>query len=179
LPNHSLSPGGLAIPGLNTAPLAELLALPPRRREIQERLADTFARIDAGFNRNEERARRAEHYEAAQAALIRGLWDINALADSAAETALWAMRHGGSSGGVMEMVLKTLDETNRRIAESDVKKVAGFLFPPVAELEAELKTPPADSLRRHLELSALLYQSLSDSVRYNLSVLTARPINLP
>ena len=64
-----------------------------------------------------------------------------------------------------------LDETNKRIAESTVKDVAGFLFPPVTELKTELESPESESFSHYLELSATLYRSLSEATGYNLAVL--------
>jgi hypothetical protein len=174
LPNYSLSPAGLAIPGLEPTPLETLLALPPRRQEIQALLSGTFARVEADFNRPEERRRRAESYEKAQKTLIQGLEEIKNLAEDAADTAQKALARAGSAGENknIEKILKKLDIINETIIQSEVKEVAGFLFPPIGDLEAELSTPQDDTLARHLELSALLYRSLAEAVQYNLNILS-------
>jgi hypothetical protein len=173
LPNYSLSPNGLAIPGLETAPLESLLALPPRRQAIQALLSETLACIEADFNGPEEQKRRAEKYDTAQKTLIQGLAGIKTLAENAADTARQALARLGNGGGDknIETVLKKMDNINETITGSEVKEVAGFLFPPIEELEKELEAPQDDTLGRHLELSALLYRSLADAVQYNLKML--------
>jgi molecular chaperone GrpE (heat shock protein) len=94
--------------------------------------------------------------------------DIETLAAEAAETAERTLRGPRPEAPEKrERILNKLDEVNRRIAGSAVKDAAGFLFPSVSELEAELKTPESDSFGRHLELSAKLYRALADAANYN------------
>jgi hypothetical protein len=165
--NRGLSPEGLALAGLSPAKPEELLALPERRGEINRILEAAFSRIEGEFRRPEAAAQRETRYREALEALTGGLERIKALAEEAAEDADRAYRQ--SSPG--KTILAKLDEVNRAIGGSAVKDVAGFLFPPLAELEADLKSPPSDPLKRHLELSAKLYRSLAEAAEYNLSVL--------
>jgi hypothetical protein len=163
--NRSFSPGGLAIAGMEGAEPEELLALPPRRAEIRRVLEGAFARAEGDFRVPEARMRREAAYGAALEALVRGLEAIRDLAEEARGIAEGALRAG--AGGVPP----ELEEINARISSSEVKDVAGFLFPPVSELEAVLESPPADPRSRHLELSAKLYRALGESAEYNLSML--------
>jgi hypothetical protein len=67
--NYSLSPGGLAISGLEPAEPAAFLALPERRAEIDSRLEAACSRVEAGFFEPEETRRRHERYARAVAEL--------------------------------------------------------------------------------------------------------------
>jgi hypothetical protein len=176
--NRSLSPEGIAIPGLETASIEELLALPPRRDEITTRLKAAFAQAEGEFFSAEKVTDRAAQYNAARKSLLDGLETIRATAREAAalaEKALGITAPGGRtplrlSPAEQEKLLAKLDRANRLITESDVKDVAGFLFPPIAELEADLRC--GDGLNRHLEFSAKLYRALAEAAAYNLSILS-------
>jgi hypothetical protein len=188
LKNYSFSLNGLAIPGLIPAAAEELLALPPRREEIDRLLAETFARVEAAFNSPEAAAARNARYKEARHELLVGLEKIRALAEKAAalaEDALRREKRSGAAGhagtgeksrlsGDTARVLDELEKTNQNIAGSDVKDVAGFLFPPIGELEAELESGPEPELIRHLELSAKLYSSLAAAADYHLKILSGR-----
>ncbi|MDR2049623.1 MAG: hypothetical protein LBP69_09240, partial [Treponema sp.] len=186
LKNHSFSVNGLAIAGLIPAAAEELLALPPRREEINCLLAETFARAEADFNSPETAAARNARYGKARHELLAGLEKIRALAKKSAalaeDTLLREKRSGaagraGSGGqsplsGDTARALDELEKINREIAESGVKDVAGFLFPPIGELEAELENGPESELEHHLELSAKLYSSLAGAADYHLKALS-------
>jgi hypothetical protein len=163
--NRSLAPDGLALDGFPVGPVEELLALPPRRDEITELLAEAFSGLDRDFNAPAAREERSRQYRTASAELLRGLENLRALA---AESALLAA--AGSAD--RDRVLRRLDEANRRIMESEVKDIAGFLFPPLAELEASPEKSGTDPYERHLELSAKLYRSLAEAVEYHLRILS-------
>jgi hypothetical protein len=168
--SRSCSAGGLAIPGMEAADPEELLALPPRREEIRRALEGAFARAEGDFRSPEAGARREAAFRAALGSLVRGLEGILELAAEARGIAERAgARRGRGAGGVPP----ELEEINARISSSEVKDVAGFLFPPVSELEAALESPPSDPLGRHLELSAKLYRALGESAEYNVSMLRA------
>jgi hypothetical protein len=174
--NYSLSSGGLAIAGLEPAPPAGLLALPERRGEIDRRLAAAGSRIDADFFDPAERRRRAERYRLAVSALLRGLERIKTAAEHGAQTAEQALRQRGDCAG-RDKTLAALDETMRRITGSEVKDVAGFLFPPPDAAEAERTgggQGGEDRFRAYLESSARLYRSLAASAGFNLGELAAR-----
>jgi hypothetical protein len=166
LRSHSLSPEGLAIDRFPLSPVEELLALPPRRGELTERLGEAFAAIDRDFNAAAAREERARRHRAALADLTRGLENLRALAAESADLAASADPREGSRS----RILTRLDEANRLILESEVKDVAGFLFPPLSELEESLET--GDPYGRHLERSARLYRSLAEATAYHLRILS-------
>jgi hypothetical protein len=170
LRSHSLSPEGLALGGFPAGPVEELLALPPRRGEIRALLAEAFSGIDREFNASPAREERAGRYQAASTELLRGLENLRALAAESAALASAADPRGRDR----ERVLARLDEVNRLVMESEVKDVAGFLFPPLAGLEASLETPETDPYGRHLELSARLYRSLAETADYHLRILSGK-----
>jgi hypothetical protein len=184
LKNRSLSVNGLAISGIVPAKAEELLALPPRRREIRGLLTETFSRAEAAFNSAE--AARNARYGAARGDLLTGLEKIRALSEKAAASAEGARRRekraagrGAGKGGVSPETARVLDElerTNREITGSAVKDVAGFLFPPIAELEAGLESGPDSASERHLELSAKLYRALAETAEYHLKVFSGHPL---
>jgi hypothetical protein len=95
---------------------------------------------------------------------LKGLEGVKKLATEAADLASGTL-------GDRDHMLKRLGELNRLILESEVKDVAGFLFPPIAELEAGLKTPESDPYGRYRELSEKLYRSLAQTTEYHLRML--------
>jgi hypothetical protein len=165
--NHSLSPDGMAIPGFPVSPLEELLDLPPRRAEITGLLAQAYSRIDREFNAPPEREARSSRYTSACSGLLCGLETLRTLAAESADLASRAALP-------QDRLLKRLGDVNRLILESDVKDVAGFLFPPLAELETDLQTPESAPYGRYLELSAKLYRSLAETAEYHLNILAAQ-----
>ncbi|MDR2700984.1 MAG: DUF115 domain-containing protein [Spirochaetaceae bacterium] len=183
--NYSLSPQGLAIPGLAVAETEKLLALPPRRDEIAQILETVYRRIEDDFYGNEAAENRKTSYIQALESLVRGLEVIRENAVEAAsitKVALAAANADANStvncsaaarqGAKTEKILQKLDRINAFIAESPVKDAAGFLFPPASELEKELvETEP---LRRHLEFSLRFYRSLEESTEFTLRLLKRR-----
>ncbi|MDR2159449.1 MAG: DUF115 domain-containing protein [Treponema sp.] len=175
-------PGGLAIRGLESGTVEELLALPERREEILRRLEAAAVRIRETYFDERERESRNRRYEEARNALFAGLETIRDTAAGGlriAERALKDTGPGENPGGAFDLpqspaeqerVLKALDKVNGKIVQSEVKEVAGFLFPPSRELEAGL---PAEDrpFRRHLEFSARLYRALKEAAEYHLGEL--------
>ncbi|MDR3191533.1 MAG: DUF115 domain-containing protein [Treponema sp.] len=190
--NYSLSPGGISIPGLELASPEALLALPERREEIDGRLEEAAA-LRRDFLSPETVRGRAERYEAAKSRLLEGLAEIVRQARSAASLARKALGPGGEaargpggkdsppakglSGAERERLLGKLDAALAAIRESDVKDVAGFLFPPReaagtegAGLAAGTAGGP-DPFVRYLEASAGMYQDLAEAAEYQLEAL--------
>ena len=158
-------PFGLAIPGLEPAESDALLALPERRDEIDRRLETACARIETDFFDPRAARQRAERYENAVSALLRGLEQIKSAAEKGAQTAEQAAGRNLSPGG-QRQVLAILDEITRTISASEVKEAAGFLFPPAA---AEMNGEHAgDPFRNFLESSARFYRSLEEAAAFNL-----------
>ncbi|MDR2552208.1 MAG: DUF115 domain-containing protein [Treponema sp.] len=166
--NRSLSPRGMAIPGLSPAEPEDLLALPLRRQEIDRILRETWRRIDGAFFAPPARMEREGRYGEALRSLVRGLEEIRDSSERAASAAGRGLKYP-SLEKEREQLLQKLDGINRIIAESPVKEAAGFLFPPPAELERELSE--TEPLRRHLEFSFRLYRSLAEAAEFTLGVL--------
>jgi hypothetical protein len=167
--NYSLSSGGLAIAGLEPAKTEALLALPERRAEIGQRLEAAFSRIEAEFFEPEEARRRGERYENAAKALFSGLRQIQTACEKGRKTAEHALLREYLSAG-REKTLAALDEVNRCITGSEVKEIAGFLFPP--EVLAEIgktgqsaNANTSDAFRAYLKSSIRLYRSLEESAK--------------
>jgi hypothetical protein len=169
--NLRLGREGLAIGGLESLTPGELLErFTPRREEIEERLGGARAALERDFYPSGAAAERAQRYGAAREALIRGLEEIRAAAVSAAEQAAQGRRGPLDAAGERRL-LQELDRCTRLIGESGVKEAAGFLFPPPAELEAALVSPPSEPLRRHLEFSERFYRALAGAAAYPLQLL--------
>ncbi|MDR1046427.1 MAG: DUF115 domain-containing protein [Treponema sp.] len=181
--NYSLGTGGIAIAGLETEEVEAILALPERREEIHGLLEDAYNRINREFF-GETVPQRAEAWEKALKSLLRGLESLMETATEAAamaENTLSRLEARDLSPRERESILSRLDTINRRIAESDVKEVAGFLFPPSAELEKEPAARDAsgeisrDPFRHHLAFSGTMYSALSAAAAYNLRQLLKFP----
>jgi hypothetical protein len=102
-------------------------------------------------------ALRSQQYEAARKELLDGLKQIRAIAKDTAALAEKAFQRLPPPEQ-RDALLRKLDNANKAITQSKVKDVAGFLFPPVAEIESSLES--ADPFARHIELSRNLYQAL-------------------
>jgi hypothetical protein len=165
LRNYRLFPGGLALRGLEDGSPQALLALPDRREDIDRRLEESAAGIEQDFFDPESRRRRAERYDAARRALLEGLGRIRAAAAEGARTAERALDRR-LSPAEQEKTLAALDKTLRAVTESEVKDVAGFLFPPPEDGD---ESPAGDdSFRAYLRSSAKLYRSLAEAAEYHL-----------
>jgi hypothetical protein len=134
--NYSLSQDGLSISGLQTADTEKLLSLPIRRDEINQKIQKVFKEIEITFNAPEEKNKRAEKYENAVSGLKNGLKKIKTAAEEGAEITRRALRYPLNSQQ-QNKVLKELDDIMRRVTESEVKEIAGFLFPPIEEEKEE------------------------------------------
>jgi hypothetical protein len=166
--NYSLSGAGLAVRGLAPAGIGELLALPPKRSEINRILEGAFARIEREFAG--EKAARERRYDEAFRDLTRGLRAIREKAEYAEKIAAGALRRSNSGPAAeREKTLAGLDGANKTIAENPVKDAAGFLFPPPEELENRLTE--TDPWKRHLEFSALLYRELAAATDWTLKAI--------
>ena len=154
--NLGLFQNGLAITGLETAQAEDLLALPERRDEIDRRLETVVSQIKTDFFEPEETRKRAERYENAVSVLTRGLESIKNAAEEGAAIAQQALKRN-LNPSQRNKVLKDLDDITRRITESEVKEVAGFLFPPVEKEDH----PTGDPFHAYLKSSLKLFSSLA------------------
>ena len=166
--NYALFQDGLAITGIQSAAAETLLSLPERRAEIDKKLQAAFAQIDADFNTPEEKHKRADRYAKAVSALIGGLEEVKNAAQKGAGITLRALKSKPDSGK-QNKILKELDEIMRRITDSEVKEVAGFLFP--AENKKETEGAAGDSFHAYLESTNKLFSSLAQTVEINLEYL--------
>lgn len=135
---RSLAPGGLAIPGMESASLEELLELPIRRGELDDALRKTFAVAEASYA--EGAKKRQKRYIAALDELVRGLGSFIRGLEAAA----------AGIGG----------EVEPRIPEkSEIGEIAAFLYPTTAgtECDQDPESSPADHLK-----------ALAQSARYTL-----------
>jgi hypothetical protein len=155
----SLSRGGLAIPGMAAGSLDELLALPDRRAEIDERLAAAAAMGPAAGSRE---------------SAARGLAELReelgrlALAAERAQEAARAGREAFSSGKDCASALETLARSDAEILSFGARDIVGFLLPELRDLAG---TKPRD-LGESLAQSESLYRRLSESARYHLAALS-------
>jgi hypothetical protein len=163
--NFSLFQDGLAISGLKAANIQELLSLSDRRQEIDNRLKTIFSQIEVEFNDLQETRRRTERYENAVSVLIRGLENIKNISKEGKNIAENALKKNLNQSQ-QNKVMKELDEITKRIANSEVKEVAGFLFPPVEN--ENTANAESDPFRVYLKSSLDLFSSLSQAAGFNL-----------
>jgi len=165
--NYGLFQDGLAIAGLQTADTEKFLALPERRVEIDRRIKETFAQIEKDFHDPEKTRQRAQRYENAVSGLKRGIGSIKRAAQEGASIARNALKRE-LNPQQQNRVLKELDEITRRIAESEVKEVAGFLYPPVeaekeGSAESRSQAEKGDPFRAYLQSSVKLFSGLAEA----------------
>jgi len=173
--NFCLSAGGMEIKGLKPKPIEEFLALPERRKEIDSLLEEVDGAVKSEFFSEKARETRGEKYKKAQEALLEGLNTIESLAlgaEKQTREAISRCKLGHLDKNDLENVLKKLDSANAAINNSNVKEIAGFLFPETADWEAEIAAKTQDPLLRHLEYSSRLYKALSEAAKYNLKILS-------
>jgi len=168
--NYGVFQEGLAIAGIQPASAETLLSLPERRNEIDKKLQAVFSQIDGDFNNPEEKQKRAGRYAKAVSALIGGLEEVRNAAQKGAEITMNALKSKQDSGK-QNKILKELDEIMRRITDSEVKEVAGFLFPSENK-SAQDAGAEKDSFRAYLESSNKLFSSLAQTVEFNLENLS-------
>jgi hypothetical protein len=162
--NLSLSNGGLAIAGLEAADINALLALPDRRDEIDARLKEAQARIEAEFFEPQETKRRSERYKNAVAALGSALDRIKTACEKGEEIASGALAQNPDAAE-QEKILASLDAINRLISSSEVKEVAGFLFPPEAlEETAPNNLSEKNAFFDYMASLVKLYRSLAEAL---------------
>jgi len=157
--NYALFQDGLAITGLHAAAAEEFLALPDRRDEIDRRIDAAYAQIEIDFHSPQQTRQRAERYENAVSVLTRGLESIKKAAESGEKIAQRALERK-LTPAEQGKVLKELDEITHRITESEVKEVAGFLFP-LFEDEEENPNESGDPFHAYLKSSLKLFSGLA------------------
>ncbi|MDR2901145.1 MAG: DUF115 domain-containing protein [Treponema sp.] len=168
--NRSFSQKGLFIRNMEIAQCEEILNLPKKRDTIDTMLAERYAKTDDEYYNESAIKERNMTYVEARNTLVGGLRQLFSMSESAADTARRAWNNESNlTPAKKDHLLRSFDEVNRSISNSEVKDVASFLFPPLHELEKILKTPKTETFKRHLELSWKLYNSLAEAASYNLT----------
>jgi len=173
--NFCLSKGGMEIKGLKPKPIEELLALPERRKEIGSLLEEVDEAVKSEFFSEKAREIREKKYTNARETLLKGLKAIESLAleaEKQAREAISRCKLGHMERSYLENFLKKLDSADLAINNSDVKEIAGFLFPETTNWETEIAEKTQDPLLKHLEYSSRLYKALSEAALYNLKILS-------
>jgi hypothetical protein len=162
----NLFSGGLSINGIENTDIKKLLALPERRGEINFRLDAAFSDIENDFYSPDESSRRAQRYETAIAALLRGLEKIKTSCEKGASIASQNI-HRSLSSAQQDKILNELDSVTRLVTESEVKEAVGFLFP-----NFEIAEDSSDPFLSYLKSTQKLFSSLAQSASYNLEKLS-------
>ncbi len=159
-PTFSLGPKGLSIDGMPLGTIEEILQGPDIRSRIEERL---------------EAVESMHRHSATDHSLAEGLSglcdDIAEVLDAAeaaariAQSGLEALEEGAGT----DTILSALDEADRRILSLGARDIAGFLLPPLSEIAGRR----AGGLAESLVHSARLYESIADSARYHIQVLSS------
>jgi hypothetical protein len=157
-PTLRLGDEGLAIPGLGTAALDELLALPPARAGIDGILGGLAALAEDPASVAAAACGLAE--------LLDELAACRDLALSAAREAA-AARVELSAGLDVRPRLARLDEADARLIGSGASDIIGFLLPPLAEILGGR----ARDLGEGLVTSEGLYRGIADSASYHIAAL--------
>ncbi|MDR0382830.1 MAG: DUF115 domain-containing protein [Spirochaetaceae bacterium] len=159
-----LSGSGLAIKGMKTASVDEILALPPCRSEISSRIERVLSDIFLEWDRENEREGRVRRYDAACAALESGLETARLAALSMAQDAeTFELRDRLPDDSVKVSFEKKMAAANDALRQSGVYAAARFLLQPdslsVSDCGAE------DFLRE----AARTCRDLADSAGFALS----------
>jgi len=170
--NFGVFRDGLEIAGLQSVETETLLSLPERRDEIDRRIEDAFLKTEKEFNDGEQARERAMRYENAVSGLKRGLASIKKTAEEGASIAGQALKRD-LNAAQKDKVIKELDALTRRVTESEVKEVAGFLFP---QIEGDKEKSPADSFpkesnnpfRAYLNSTLKLFSGLAETAGIDL-----------
>lgn len=158
-PTLSLSPGGLAIPGMPQGSAEELLSLPDRRSEIDERLSRAGAMRPADTSRGRAASGLAD---------LRVQLGRIARTAERAEAAARSGRESFASGADCSRTIEILDGADAEILSLEARDLAGFLMPSLGELAGG----KAGDLGESLAQSEALYRRLGESARYHLSALS-------
>ncbi|MDR0496352.1 MAG: hypothetical protein LBH42_01915, partial [Treponema sp.] len=106
------------------------------------------------------------------------LGEIKGFAEDAAEIARAAAarsRMGHLDDKEKGKALDKLGSVNKSISKSEVKEVAGFLFPETDNWAAEISSVTTDPFNSHLEFSGRFYRALADAAAYNLQIISKVP----
>ena len=165
--NFGVFRDGLEIAGLQSAQTEALLSLPNRRDEIDRRIKDAFLKTEKEFNDDEQTRERARRYENAVSDLKRGLASIKKTAEEGASIVKQALMRD-LNAAQRDRVIKELDVLTRRVTESEVKEVAGFLFPQIEDDREKSPSDSTDPFRAYLNSTLKLFSGLAQAAEINL-----------
>jgi hypothetical protein len=159
--NSRLSSGGLAIKGLETVKIEDVLALPPCRAAIKSRIKQVLDDIFQKWNSKTEAKARALRYKTACTALVNGL-------EAAAQTArsvlseISAFERCNHFGDLSKeaALLKKIRPLNDSLLESEIKSIAGFLLP------APSAAAPPDNFKQYLSITRKIYTDMLESLSF-------------
>jgi len=162
--NYCLFQDGLAINGFQAKEIEKFLSLPQRRDEINRRKNTAFLKIETEFNAEQEKRERHERYENAVSVLEQGLKSIRAAAEEGMEISRRALRYP-LNPPQQEKTLKKLDDVMKRITDSEVKEIAGFLIPAAIEGENEDSSAEnsPDPFQVYLKTSIKLFSAILEA----------------
>jgi hypothetical protein len=163
---------GLEISGLQTVDTEALLLLPDRRDEIDRRLDEAFLKTEKEFKSGEQARERETRYNNAVSGLERGLASIKKTAEDGASIAKQALNRN-LNAAQRDKVIKDMDALTRRVTESEVKEVAGFLLPQIEddkEISSANSFPKesSDPFREYLKSTLKLFSGLAATAEFYL-----------
>jgi hypothetical protein len=161
----NLSSHGLAIPGMGPASLAEILALPSRRAEI-DTILDAAVRDVGGSDASGEAG-----IAAAGEGLSALLAELSSTAEKATQAAMEAeeARRDLAAGRDISSRMARLDGFDRELLAGNANEVVGFLLPSLSEIMGE----GARSLDEGLRCSEALYSRVAESALFHIERLEA------
>jgi len=165
--NFGIFRDGLEIAGLQSVETNALLSLPERREEINKRIDEAFLKTEKEFNDDEQSRERARRYENAVSDLKRGLASIKKTAEEGASIARQSLNRD-LNAAQKDKVIKELDALTRRVTESEVKEVAGFLLPLIEDDKEKTFTDSSDPFRTYLNSTLKLFSGLAQAAEINL-----------
>jgi hypothetical protein len=166
--NFGVFRDGLEIAGLQSVETDALLSLPERRDEIDKRLDEAFLKTEKEFNESEQAWERAKKYENAVSGLKRGLASIKKTAEDGASIARQALKRE-LNAAQKDKVIKDLDALTRRVTESEVKEVAGFLLPLIDDDKERSPASGSDPFRTYLNSTLKLFSGLAQAAEIDLT----------
>jgi hypothetical protein len=159
--NSRLSSGGLAIKGLETVKIEDVLALPPCRAAIKSRIEQVLDDIFQKWNSKTEAEARALRYKEAYTALVNGLEAATQTARSVLSeiSAFEQFNHFGDASKEAAL-LRKIRPLNDSLLESEIKSIAGFLLPTPSA------AAPPDNFKQYLSITRKIYTDMLDSLSF-------------